>query len=97
MQERELREGSERRCGVERRRMRWPSAAGADLAASSGAPSARTLVRKPVRGDDTGVGVVVGSDALSASLPPVTFAGGVPAPRSQCDVAVLRGAVRSGR
>eukprot|EP00965_Chrysotila_dentata_P015280 505332-Pleurochrysis_carterae.AAC.2 len=43
MQERELREGSVRRCEVERRRLRWPSAAGADPAASSGAPPRRGL------------------------------------------------------
>eukprot|EP00965_Chrysotila_dentata_P024335 806158-Pleurochrysis_carterae.AAC.2 len=65
-------------CLLKRRRLHWPSAARADPAASSVAPQAMALDFKPVQGDDTGVGVVLGADALSASLPPVAFAGGVP-------------------
>eukprot|EP00965_Chrysotila_dentata_P159870 5281206-Pleurochrysis_carterae.AAC.1 len=43
MQERELRKASVRRCGAERRRLRWPSVAGTNPAASSGAPPRRGL------------------------------------------------------
>eukprot|EP00965_Chrysotila_dentata_P096127 3175759-Pleurochrysis_carterae.AAC.1 len=79
MQERELRESSVRRCGVERcRSHHWPSAASADPATSSGVPPAMALNCKPGRGSNTGVGVTVGGDGLSASLPPVAFAGGLP-------------------
>eukprot|EP00965_Chrysotila_dentata_P241487 6204312-Pleurochrysis_carterae.AAC.3 len=67
------------RCGVKKCRLRWPSGpGGADPASSSGAPPARILVCKPVRGDDTGVGVVVRGNTLSASSPPVAFADSVP-------------------
>eukprot|EP00965_Chrysotila_dentata_P027847 925465-Pleurochrysis_carterae.AAC.1 len=75
MQERELRKGSERRCGAEGRH--WPSTTGAEPAASSGVPPATALNCKAVRGSNTGVGVSAGGDGLSALLPPVAFAGGV--------------------
>eukprot|EP00965_Chrysotila_dentata_P081298 2684577-Pleurochrysis_carterae.AAC.1 len=78
MQERELREGSVQRCGANRPDAHWPSAAGADPAASSGVPPETTLDCKPARGRDTGVGVRAGDDALSASLPPGAFAGRLP-------------------
>eukprot|EP00965_Chrysotila_dentata_P081310 2684913-Pleurochrysis_carterae.AAC.1 len=65
MQERELRNGS-------------PSTTGANPVASLGVPPTTALDCKPVRGSNTGVGVSVGVDGLSASLPPVAFAGGVP-------------------
>ena len=78
MQERELRKGSVRRCGVEGSRSHWPSTPGADPAASFGVPPTTALDCKPVRGSNTGVGVSVGGDGLSASLPPVAFAGGWP-------------------
>eukprot|EP00965_Chrysotila_dentata_P237241 6201778-Pleurochrysis_carterae.AAC.3 len=60
MQECELRKGSVRRCGVERSRSHWPSAVGADPTASSGVPPAMALDCKPVRANDTGVGMSVG-------------------------------------
>eukprot|EP00965_Chrysotila_dentata_P097183 3211943-Pleurochrysis_carterae.AAC.1 len=78
MQERELRKGSVRRCGAEGGRSHWLSTTGADPAASSGVRPATDLDCRPVRGSNTGVGVSVGGDALSASLPPVAFAGGLP-------------------
>eukprot|EP00965_Chrysotila_dentata_P151667 5012723-Pleurochrysis_carterae.AAC.1 len=65
MQEHELREGSVRRCGAEGPGLHWPSAAGADPAASSGVPPAMALECKPVRGNDTGVvGVSTGGVRL---------------------------------
>eukprot|EP00965_Chrysotila_dentata_P178344 5890165-Pleurochrysis_carterae.AAC.1 len=65
-----------RRCGAEGRRSHWPSTTGADPAASFGVPPATASDCKPVRGSHTGVGVSTGRDGLSASLPPVAFAGG---------------------
>eukprot|EP00965_Chrysotila_dentata_P140103 4631860-Pleurochrysis_carterae.AAC.1 len=78
MQERELRVGNMRRCGAERRWSHWPSTTGADPVASSSVPPAMSLDCKPVRGSNTGVGVSVGGDGLSTSLPPAAFAGGLP-------------------
>eukprot|EP00965_Chrysotila_dentata_P136419 4511468-Pleurochrysis_carterae.AAC.1 len=78
MQERELRNGSVRRCGVEGDRSHWPSTTGADPAASFGVPTTTALDCKPMRGSNTGVGVNVRGDGVSTSLPPVAFAGGVP-------------------
>eukprot|EP00965_Chrysotila_dentata_P104746 3459615-Pleurochrysis_carterae.AAC.1 len=77
MQERELRNGSVRRCGVEGGRSHWPSTTGEDPVASFGVPPTTALDCKPVRGSNTGVGVSVGGDGLNESLPPVAFAGGV--------------------
>eukprot|EP00965_Chrysotila_dentata_P022770 754694-Pleurochrysis_carterae.AAC.1 len=48
MQERKLREGSMRRRGAKEPGAHWPSAAGADPAASSGVPSETTLDCKPL-------------------------------------------------
>eukprot|EP00965_Chrysotila_dentata_P112745 3725205-Pleurochrysis_carterae.AAC.1 len=63
MQGREPREGSMRRRGAERLGAHWPSAAGADPAASlDGVPPETTLDWKPVRGRDTGAGVSTGDD-----------------------------------
>eukprot|EP00965_Chrysotila_dentata_P043111 1432156-Pleurochrysis_carterae.AAC.1 len=76
MQERELRNGSVRRCRVEGGRPHWPSTTGADPAASFSVPPKMALDCKPMRGRNTGVGVSVSGDGLSASLPPVAFAGG---------------------
>eukprot|EP00965_Chrysotila_dentata_P237214 6201755-Pleurochrysis_carterae.AAC.2 len=79
MQERELRKGSVRRCGAEKCRSHRPSTIDADpVGASSGLPPAMVLDCKHVRGSNTGVGVSVGDDGLSTSLPPVAFAGGLP-------------------
>eukprot|EP00965_Chrysotila_dentata_P045679 1517663-Pleurochrysis_carterae.AAC.2 len=52
MQERELRKGSVRRCGEEGPGSNWPSAAGANPAASFGVPPEMPLDCKPVRGKD---------------------------------------------
>eukprot|EP00965_Chrysotila_dentata_P179343 5922128-Pleurochrysis_carterae.AAC.1 len=78
MQERELRKGSVERCGVEGHRSHWPSTTGADPAALSGVPPATAPDCKPMRGSNTGVGVSTGGDGLSALLPSVAFAGGLP-------------------
>eukprot|EP00965_Chrysotila_dentata_P110993 3668452-Pleurochrysis_carterae.AAC.1 len=73
MQERKLRRGSVRRCGVKGGRSHRPSTTGTDLAASSGVPPATALNCRPVQGSNTGVGVSIGGDGLSMSLPPVAF------------------------
>eukprot|EP00965_Chrysotila_dentata_P063486 2104244-Pleurochrysis_carterae.AAC.1 len=91
MQEREPRVGSSRRCGAERRRSHWPSTPGADPVASPGVPPPMSFDCNPVRGSNTGVGVSVGGDGLSVSLPPVAFAGGVP-PEASAVRAQRRGA-----
>eukprot|EP00965_Chrysotila_dentata_P125930 4162087-Pleurochrysis_carterae.AAC.1 len=53
MQEHELRRGSMRHCGAERRRSHWPSTTGADPIASSGVPPATAPDSKPVRGSNS--------------------------------------------
>eukprot|EP00965_Chrysotila_dentata_P199932 6179674-Pleurochrysis_carterae.AAC.1 len=79
MQEHELRKGSVQRCGAKGPSSHWLSATDADPAASSGIPPEIALDCKPVRGNDTGVtDVSTGDDALSASLPPGTFASRLP-------------------
>eukprot|EP00965_Chrysotila_dentata_P011381 371662-Pleurochrysis_carterae.AAC.1 len=62
MQGREPREGNMRRRGAERPGAHWPSAVGADPAASLGVPPETTIDCKPVRGRDTGAGVSTGDD-----------------------------------
>eukprot|EP00965_Chrysotila_dentata_P018129 602771-Pleurochrysis_carterae.AAC.1 len=91
--ERELRECNTRRCGAERRWSHWPSTTGANPVASSSVPPAMSFDCQPVRGSHTGVGVSVGGDGLSTSLPPATFAGSLPLRPLQC---ALRGDVRTG-
>eukprot|EP00965_Chrysotila_dentata_P188599 6172840-Pleurochrysis_carterae.AAC.3 len=88
--ERELRLGNVRRCGAKRRRSHWPSTTGTDPVASSGVPPAMALDCKPVRGSNTGVGVSVGGNVLSTSLPLAAFASSLPVRPLLC---ALRGAV----